>query len=66
MARKEYRRRIYENSNKVALGLVGGALLGTVVGMILPPKTGKQTGRVLLLPGQQVAPAGEAVGRRRC
>lgn len=30
-----------KTQNKVALGLVGGALLGTAAGMILPPKTGK-------------------------
>lgn len=31
-----------KTQNKVALGLAGGALLGTVAGMILAPKTGKQ------------------------
>jgi len=30
-----------KTQNKVALGLVGGALLGTAAGMILPPKAGK-------------------------
>ena len=36
-----------KTQNKVALGLVVGLLLGTVAGMILPPKTGKQPGSVL-------------------
>lgn len=40
--------------NKIALGLVGGVLMGAAAGLVLAPETGKKTRDVLMAKANQL------------